>query len=180
METSTKKEVVSWIKALALAVVLAFICRHFIFEPVTVRGESMVPTFENAQKVIVSKTSEIERFDMIVFHSPVEEKDYVKRVIGMPGDTVEMKDDVLYVNGKAYEEKYVNREQKAVMDKITEDFTLLESFGRETVPEGSYFVMGDNRPFSYDSRQFGFISEDAVIGEVKFRFYPFNETGFTK
>ncbi|KAB2331820.1 signal peptidase I [Bacillus mesophilum] len=178
METKTKNEIVSWIKSLALAFIIALICRHFIFEPVTVRGESMVPTFANEQKLIVSKTSEIERFDMIVFHSPVEDQDYVKRIIGMPGDTVEMKDDVLYVNGKAYKEPYVNRD--LVMDKVTADFTLQELLGQNIVPENSYFVMGDNRLRSYDSREFGFISEEAVVGEVKFRFYPFDESGFTK
>ena len=170
-----KKEIFSWIKSILLAVALVVICREFIFMPVTVDGESMLPTFEEENKVVVSKLTSIDRFDMVVFDAPDDEVLYIKRVIGLPGDTIEVKDEVLYVNGKAYKEEYVNRDYDGEI--VTGDFTLEEMTGSTKVPEGHYFVMGDNRLRSKDSRTFGFISDEAVEGEVKFRFFPFNEIG---
>ena len=175
MEKDTKSEVYSWVKSIVFAIIIAFICRQFLFTPSIVRGESMTPTFEDENMIILSKTSEIQRFDMIVFKAPDSDELYIKRVIGLPGDSIEMKDDVLYVNGKEYEEPYLkeNKEEN-VLDKLTYDFTL------EEVPENSLFVMGDNRLNSMDSRIFGVISYDSVIGEVKFRFYPLQEIGIPK
>ncbi|MEH6944786.1 signal peptidase I [Bacillus sp. JJ722] len=177
------KEIFSWMKAILLAVGLVFICRQFLFTPITVSGPSMMPTFEDQNKVIVSKISEIERFDTIVFKSDLSESEYIiKRVIGLPGDTIEMKNDILYVNGKEYKEPYL-QEHKSNLNQgatLTEDFTLSEKTGKSVVPEGSYFVLGDNRQKSTDSRAFGFIEEDAVLGEVKLRFFPFDEIGFVK
>ncbi|MGE6259834.1 signal peptidase I [Heyndrickxia sporothermodurans] len=175
-----KKELYSWIKSIAIAVIIVFICRQFLFTPVVVHGESMLPTFQNNNRVVVSKISSIKRFDMVVFDAPdVEERkelDYIKRVIGLPGDQIEVKNDVLYVNGKAYKESYVKKEQ----GPKTEDFTLQELTGSKTVPNGFYFVMGDNRHGSDDSRSFGFIPEDSIIGKVVFRFYPFTKIGMPK
>lgn len=132
----------------------------------------MQPTFENKDRIIVSKVSKIDHFDTIVFHSPISKDDYIKRVIGLPGDTIEMKNDVLYINGKAYEEQYLNENK----GKILSGITLTEDF-KVTVPEGTLFVLGDNRQVSMDSRIIGSISDEAVIGEVKFRFYPFEQVG---
>lgn len=180
MQASTKKEVYSWIKTIAFALVIVFICREFIFTPVDVKGESMEPTFENKDRVVISKISEIERFDVIVFKEPVKDEQYIKRVIGLPGDSMEMRDDVLYINGKSYEEPYAKKDNKIKFSKITGDFTLKELTGNEKVPNGYLFVLGDNRLKSKDSREFGFISTDSVIGEAKFRFYPLQEIGIPK
>ncbi|MBD8005278.1 signal peptidase I [Bacillus norwichensis] len=182
MKESTKKEMISWVKTLAIAIILAFICRQFLFSPTTVFGESMTPSFLDHDRVIISKTSKIERFDVIVFSAPdVENAHYIKRVIGLPGDSIEMKDDVLYVNGKAYKEPYLDENKRNnPSNSLTEDFSLLEKTGKNKVPEDMLFVMGDNRLNSKDSRIFGFISNDSVIGEVKFRFYPLNEIGMPK
>ncbi|WP_442599705.1 signal peptidase I [Neobacillus sp. D3-1R] len=178
MKESTKKEIFSWIKSILFALTIAFICRQFIFSPVTVQGESMLPTFEDDNKIIVSKMSKIEHFDMIVFHAPDADENYIKRVIGLPGDQIEMKNDQLYINGKVYNEGYLahNRQlaSQSGMDRLTEDF------GPITVPKDQYFVMGDNRLYSKDSRIFGTISSDSIIGEVKFRFFPINEIGNPK
>lgn len=174
MGEKTKKEVYSWVKSIIIAFILAFLCTNFLFAPTTVKGESMSPTFEDKDKVLISKISEIERFDIIVFNAPDSDERYIKRVIGLPGDTIEMDNDILYVNGKAFKEKYLdeNREETP-LSKLTENFTLEELTGESRVPEGKLFVLGDNRLESKDSRRFGFISSEEVIGEVKFRFFPF-------
>ena len=169
-----KKEIISYIKIIVITVLVVLGCKQFLFAPIKVQGASMYPTYEDKDIIIVSKISKIERFDQIVFQSPTEDELYIKRVIGLPGDTVEMKDDVLYVNGKAYEENYVNRETEDPNQlRITENFTLEELQGQTTVPEDTYFVLGDNRLKSYDSRHYGFISFDAVYGESKLTIFPF-------
>ncbi len=181
MQESTRKEIYSWVKSLAVAFIIAFLCRTFLFSPTIVHGESMEPTFKDQDRLIISKTSEIERFDMIVFDAPDSDEHYVKRVIGLPGDSVEVKDDILYINGKAIDEPYLEmNKENTLLDKLTGDFTLEEITGDSRVPERSFFVMGDNRLYSKDSRYFGFIAEETVMGEVKFRFYPLQGIGQPK
>jgi len=166
---------------MAFAVILVVLCRQFLFSPVTVHGVSMEPTFDDNNRVIVSKTSSPERFDMIVFKAPdVPGKQYIKRVIGLPGDQVEMKDDKLFVNGELQEESYVNRANELGINKITGDFTLQELTGETTVPDGTLFVLGDNRLKSNDSRAYGFVDADSVFGVVKLRIYPINEVGIPR
>lgn len=179
MKESAKKEVISWAKSLVFAIILAFVCRQFFFSPITVFGESMSPSFQDHDKVIISKTSKIQRFDVIVFDAPdIENEHYIKRVIGLPGDSIEMKDDVLYINGEAFNEPYLSENRKDnPFGNLTGDFSLQEKTGKTKVPENMLFVMGDNRLNSKDSRTFGLISYDAVIGEVKFRIYPFDAFG---
>ncbi|MGE7604393.1 signal peptidase I [Peribacillus sp. NPDC097675] len=159
-------------KSILIAIIVVFICRQFLFVPVTVKGESMEPTFENSDRIVVTKVGNIEHSDMVVFHAPDAEKEYIKRVIGLEGDRVKMKDDVLYINGKAYKEPYVksNKEQIPPNENLTENFDV-------KVPKGFLFVMGDNRRHSWDSRMFGVISEDSLVGKVEFRFFPLNELG---
>lgn len=168
-------EVLSWIKSIAVACVLVFMVRHFLFSPVVVSGQSMEPTFESENRIVISKIHKLDHFDLIVFHAPNEKEDYIKRVIGLPGDIVVMKDDKLFINGKEYEEKYVqaNKDNIYKDQKLTEDFEV-------TVPEGQLFVLGDNRRHSTDSRKIGCIDEDSVVGKVEFRFYPFNSIGIPK
>jgi signal peptidase I len=181
LQEQTKRELVSWIRAIAFALFIAFICRHFFLSPSTVYGESMLPTFEEKDRVLISKISDIQRFDMVVFDAPDSDEQYIKRVIGLPGDTLEMKDDILYINGKEMDEPYLDAiKGDLIFNKLTGDFTLSEITGETTVPEDSIFVMGDNRLYSKDSRFFGFVSDDAIIGEVKFRLYPFNKIGLPK
>lgn len=175
MKNGKNKDLFSWIKSILFAFVIVFICQKFIFVPRVVEGVSMNPTFENNNKIIVSKISKIEHFDMIVFHSPVSNDDYIKRVIGLPGDVVEMKNDVLTINGKVYKEFYLKSNKKSIPagQKLTENFKI-------KVPKDKLFVMGDNRRKSFDSRRFGVIPKNSVVGEVKFRYYPLNEIEFTK
>src|SRR4051794_30385270 len=104
MEETVKKEIISWIQSILFALAIVFICYQFLFVPTKVQGVSMLPTFEDGDRVIVSKISSIDRLDMIVFDAPDIEERYIKRVIGIPGDHVEMIEDVLYINGEVYDE----------------------------------------------------------------------------
>ncbi|GAE33932.1 signal peptidase I [Halalkalibacter akibai] len=173
-----KKESWEWLKAVVIALVLAFVIRHFLFAPVIVDGESMMPTLEHTDRMIVNKISYTfgtpERFDIIVFHAPAG-KDYIKRVIGLPGDVIEFQDDVLYVNGQAVEEPYLD-ELKQVYngDVLTRDFHAV------TVPENELFVLGDNRGRSKDSRDIGTIHIDEVIGKANVVFWPVSNIRIAK
>jgi len=181
MKENIKKEVFSWIRTILVALIIAFLFRQFIFTPSIVHGESMSPTLHENDKLIISKISEIHRFDTIVFDAPDADEHYVKRVIGLPGDSVKMRDDVLYINGEPIEETYLEVEDEGIpFEKMTGDFTLEELTGVPKVPKGSLFVLGDNRLNSKDSRYFGFITEESVLGEVKFRVYPFKNIGLPK
>ena len=133
MEKNIKSEVYSWGKSIVFAIIVAFICRQFLFTPNIVHGESMTPTLEDENMMILTKTSEIQHFDMIVFNAPDSDEHYIKRVIGLPGDFIEIKDDVLYVNGKEYEEPYLKENKdENLLDKLTYDFTLEEVTGEST------------------------------------------------
>ena len=175
MKEKSKYELMSWIQSLAVAFVIAIVVRQFLFTPVIVSGQSMEPTFKNDNKIVISKIHKINRFDMIVFHAPNSEEDFIKRVIGLPGDVVVMKDDSLYINGEEYLEDYVqaNKDQIFEGQKLTQDFEV-------EVPEGYLYVLGDNRRHSMDSRVIGVIDEKSVVGAVTFKFYPLREIGIPK
>jgi signal peptidase I len=179
MKEMVKREGLEWIKAFALGMIIFIFIRIFFFSNYVVEGESMLPTLEDGNKVVVNKlgyeTEDLKRFDVIVFHAN-EEEDFVKRVIGLPGDKVEYREDMLFINGKKVEEPFLKqyREQSPV-GYLTGDFTLQDLTGVERVPEGNLFVLGDNRLGSWDSRQFGFISEKQVVGKVNLRYWPLEE-----
>lgn len=168
---------ITWMKMIILAALVILGARQFIFEPVEVHGKSMLPTFGENDRVILMKISEIERSDTIVFKVD-EDNNYLKRVIGIPGDVVEMTNDHLYINGVETVESYLGQSRRKVQqlgyDQLTADFSAV------TVPSGCYFVLGDNRLNSVDSRMLGFIREEAVIGEVKFRMSPIDHFGLVQ
>lgn len=174
--TDTKSELVSWGKSLIIAVGIAFVVRTFLFAPYIVEGSSMEPTLHNQDKVFVNKAGDFSRGDIIIIKGP--EKNYVKRVIGFPGDRVEMKNDQLFINGEAVKESYLSENLKAAQQlgsKLTGDFDAI------TVPKGHYFVMGDNRLRSMDSRNgLGFIKEDTIVGTSEFIFFPLTEIRMVK
>jgi signal peptidase I len=173
------KEVFSWLKAIVIAVILAFVIRTYLFAPIIVDGESMMPTLQNHERTVLNKfgtdIDDIERFDVVVFHA-TEDKDYIKRVIGLPGDHIEYKNDNLYVNGEVYEEPYLDEyKQQIPSEPLTWDFSL-----DQTVPENELFVMGDNRQNSLDSREIGTISIEQVVGKANFVYWPINEIKLIK
>lgn len=177
-----RKEALSVFKSVILAIIIVTLLRQFVFTPTTVRGESMLPTLEDGNRVILSKMTTIDRFDEVVFHATDSSDNYVKRVIGLPGDTVEMKNDVLYINGKAYDEPYLEEYKMDLQEeeRLTEDFTLKNLTSEHKVPKGQMFVLGDNRLYSKDSRIFGFVPMNRIIGEVKLRIWPIRDIGFAK
>lgn len=182
MSSTFAKEVIDWLKAIVIAIIIVVIIKIFFFQSYLVFGESMHPTVEPGDKLIINKItyrlSDIEHQDLIVFHAN-ENEDYIKRVIALPGDTVKYHDDVLYVNNKDVNEEYLipNREQVDDGGPLTENFTLEEKTGYKEVPEGYLFVMGDNRRKSSDSRHFGLVPIDEVVGKASFRYAPIKEIG---
>lgn len=173
-----KREKLEWLKTIGIAVGLAILFRMFLFSSYVVDGESMMPTLEDGNLLIINKIeyniTNLERFDVIVFHAN-DKDDYVKRVIGLPGDHIEYKNDILYVNGKKVLEPFLASYKEKITGKLTKDFTLKKLINQQTIPKGYIFVMGDNRNGSYDSRHFGLISLDQVVGKVNLRYWPFTD-----
>ncbi|MGE6378738.1 signal peptidase I [Peribacillus muralis] len=180
-----RKEVFSWIKAILIAVILAFLIRTYIFAPIVVDGESMMPTLQDHERIVLTKfgtnIDSIDRFDIVVFHATVD-KDYIKRVIGLPGDHIEYKDDTLYINGKAYEEPYLDQYKKQMAGgmPLTESFKLEDITGGMTVPDDQLFLMGDNRQNSLDSREIGTISVEEIVGKANLVYWPIKEIKIVK
>ncbi|MFX3624635.1 MAG: signal peptidase I [Ectobacillus sp.] len=179
-----KSQTWEWIKAILMAVLLAALIRYFFFAPILVDGVSMMPTLHDRDRMIVNKIGyklgEPKRFDIIVFKA-TEDKDYIKRIIGLPGDHIEYRNDILYINGKPYEEPYLDTYKKEVTDgPLTYDFKLEEITGQTTVPKGELFVLGDNRRFSKDSRTIGTISMEQVIGKTNIVYWPLPDARIIK
>lgn len=174
--TDKKNETFEWIKSIMSALVIVFIIRAFFFTPIVVDGDSMNPTLQDKERMVVTKIGEPERFDIVVFHAP-DGRDYIKRVIGLPGEKVEYKDDVLYINGKIYKEPYLEKYKNRLNgEALTGSFTLKDTaVGSDTVPKDTLFVMGDNRWVSKDSRRIGAIPLEKVIGTTNVVFYPIKE-----
>lgn len=180
-----KNELWEWTKALLIAFAIAAFIRYFLFTPIVVDGDSMMPTLENGDRMIVNKFSykvgEPERFDIVVFHAP-EQKDYIKRVIGLPGDYVEYKDDQLYINGEPIDEPYLDAYKEQISEgNLTGDFSLKDiDPSLDVIPEGYVFVMGDNRRYSKDSRHIGIVEQKEIIGDTSIIFWPLNEIEIVK
>lgn len=178
--SSKWKEFFSTLMYIIVALVVFLLVRHFLFAAVSVEGDSMVPTLHDDDRLILNKVADIDRFDIVVFNAPDDPgKQYIKRVIGVPGDTIEVRDDVLFVNGEEVPEEYLALDYFTIdeSDNFTDDFNLAILTGMEEVPEGHYFLLGDNRINSKDSRFFGFVEESAIIGTTDLRIWPLNDLG---
>ena len=170
----------SWIWSFIVAFIIVGVVYIFLGRPFTVSGASMYPTLNNGDRMILSKIGEINRFDVVVLKAPDENVEYIKRVIGMPGDTLEMKQGVLYINGKKIEQPFINTEALQKQTVFIDDFTLQTLTGETKIPEGKYFVMGDNRGVSKDSRMIGLIDRKAIEGKAVFTIWPMNQFGGQK
>jgi len=173
--TDSKKqnEWVEWGKAIIIAVLLAILFRTFIFATSIVEGDSMYPALEDGERVVFNKIiyilSEPARGDIVIIQHP--HKNYVKRVIGLPNETIEMRDHTLFIDGVKQETSFVD----------DYDSLLTGNFGPIQIPDESYFVMGDNRAISKDSRNgLGFIDRTDIIGRSEFIIYPFSEWEITR
>ena len=170
----------SWIWSFIVAFIIVGGVYFFLGRPFTVSGASMYPTLHNGDRMILSKVGDIHRFDVVILKAPDENVEYIKRVIGMPGDTIEMKSGVLYINGKKVDQPFINTEVLAKQTVFMDDFTLESLTGESKVPEGKYFVLGDNRGVSKDSRMIGFIDRSAIEGKAVFTIWPFGRIGGQK
>lgn len=160
------KEILSY----AIIILVVILIRVFIITPVRVDGPSMNPTYLDGDIVLLNKTkSKFDYLDVVIFKYGNDR--LIKRVIGKPGDTVEIKDNVIYVNGEVF---------KDYDDNVsTKDFSLSE-LGYDVIPEGKYFVLGDNRNNSTDSRIIGLIDSKDISGNAVFRVFPFSKFGTIK
>jgi signal peptidase I len=155
-------------EALFLALLLALFIRTFVVQAFRIPSGSMIPTLLVGDQILVDKLAykfrKPERGDIMVFKYPEDEsRDFIKRLIGLPGDKLEVKNRVVFINDKPLVEDYAYHEG-APIDMIHAD--LRDNFGPTVVPEKKYFLMGDNRENSQDSRFWGFLNEDKIIGRA--------------
>ncbi|MFH0716924.1 signal peptidase I [Staphylococcus delphini] len=177
-----KKETMEWLLSIGLALLIVGLLYAFVIKPYNIKGDSMDPTLKDGERVIVNKIGKtlghLDNGNVIVFHAD-ETNDYVKRIIGKPGDHVVYKEDQLYLNGKKVDEPYLDYNLKhKTYEQITGSFDskdLPGSNGQEQIPKDKYLVLGDNREVSKDSRAFGLIDKDQIVGKVAFRFWPLSE-----
>ena len=183
-----------------LFVLVLGLSRLFLWQPVKVDGHSMDPILADGERLIVLDHTKINRFDIVVAKETEDgqTKEIVKRVIGMPGDTITYNDDTLYINGKEVDEKYLDEYKQAFDDDQLQDIYAYNSLFQELaekadafttdsdgnteftvkVPKGEYYLMGDDRIVSKDSREVGTFPKSSIVGEVKFRFWPLSKIGF--
>lgn len=160
------------VETLVVAGAVFVVIYAFLFRPFQVNGQSMYPNYHNGEYVLTNlislRFSKINRGDVIVFQAPSDrEKDFIKRVIGIPGDTVLLKDGSAYINGTKLDESgYLAPNVKTYGGSFLSD-------GQEAIVQsGAYFVLGDNRAFSSDSREWGFVSREKIIGKSFFVYWP--------
>ncbi|MGG6311249.1 signal peptidase I [Paenibacillus macerans] len=183
-----KSEALEWLKAIVIAVVLVLLIRWLFFAPFIVDGPSMKPNFHTGERIIVNKIiydiREPKHGEVVVFHVPSEGRDFIKRVIGVPGDTVRVEGDTVTVNGQVVDETYI---KDAVIEKHNNNelYNTEANFPNEvvpegTVPEGYVFVLGDNRSNSTDSRRIGFVPYGDIVGRADLVFWPLADLEFIK
>ena len=173
------KEASSWLLPVTIGLVIALIIRVFFVSVDRIDGPSMLPNLVNNERVLCLKQAKIHRGSVVIFNANGVDPQasgnskYVKRVIGLPGDSVKAKDGKIFVNGKQIKQDYISAEER---DSGTGDWTLsslgtehnwLRNNGAKKVPAGEYFVLGDHRSVSNDGRYFGFVPKDKIDGVVK-------------
>jgi signal peptidase I len=170
---STLIATVAWFRDLMLSVLIAVLVILFLYRPVKVEGTSMMPSLYDQERLFINQFSykfgigDIKRGDTVVFWFPEDTtKSYIKRVIGLPGDTVEVDDGYVIINGKKLTENYVPPEYR-------DD----RSYPEHVVPSGEYFVLGDHRVSSNDSRAWGFVPKNYIYGKAVFVFWPLDRMG---
>lgn len=167
---NVKKEIFEWVKSIAIALIIVFLVRTFLFTMIRVDGTSMLETLQDGDRVAATiidlKLNGPQRGDIVICTYPGADHLCIKRVIGLPGDTLEIKEGVTYINGEQLDEPYVTHPKSH------------EYYGPITLTD-SYFVMGDNRAVSRDSRDgtVGPLSKDAIAGKARLRLWPLSSIG---
>ncbi len=167
---------VGWFRDLMFSVLIAIVMIVFIYQPVKVEGTSMMPTLTNEERIFINKFTYrfglggIERGDTVVFWYPGDtSKSYIKRVIGVPGDRIRVDQGQVYVNGQALVEEYVPQDYR--------DYSSWRDGQEQVVPEGRYFVLGDHRNQSSDSRMWGYVPRENIYGKAVFVYWPLDKIG---
>jgi len=176
MEPAGKRKGVmhSWLRDLVISVTVSAFIIIFLYQPVRVEGTSMLPMLEDQDRLFINKIAyrvgDIQRGDVVVFLYPHDhEKSYIKRVIALPGDTLRIDHGQVIVNGNRISESYVPR-------RFADDRSQPEM----TVPGNEYFVMGDHRSISSDSRDFGPVDRDLIYGKAAFVYWPMDQAGVVR
>ncbi len=161
----------AWVRDVVISVVIAAIVIVFLYQPVKVEGTSMMPSLTDQERIFVNKFvyrfGDIQRGDIVVFWFPLDpSKSYIKRVIGLPGDVVEIKNGTVIVNGKVVDEPYVPEQYRDYM-----------SFGPYTVEPDHYYVLGDHRNASNDSRTWQTVERKRIYGKAVFVYWPLEKFG---
>lgn len=167
------------IEIIVFAVSIFLFLYLLVLQPHKIKGSSMEPNFHDGEYLLTDKISyrfnEPKRGDVVVFKAPPDYKEeFIKRIVGLPDETISIRDNRIYINGKIFDENYLPD------DIITQNGAFLKDGQEITVPENSYFVLGDNRPHSLDSRRFGFINLDKITGKTWFIYWPPTEVGIVK
>lgn len=160
-----------WVRDLVVSIAVAAFIIIFLYQPVKVEGTSMAPGLNNEERIFINKFvyrfESIGRGDVVVFHYPRDpQKSYIKRVIGVPGDRVRIEDGRVYVNDRELTESYV-----------PDQYQDFRSYPETFVPERSYFVLGDHRNLSNDSRDFGPVAQELIYGKAVFAYWPVQKMG---
>ncbi len=164
----------TWVRDLLFAIVISFLIITFLYQPVRVEGTSMMPELQDQERLFINKFEyrfePIHRGDIVVFHYPLDpSKSYIKRVIATPGDTVSIHDGQVYVDGKAVAEPYVPAK-----------FRDQRSYPELALKKNQYFVMGDHRLISSDSRDFGPVNRRLIYGKASFVYWPADDMGVVR
>ncbi len=164
---------IAWLRDLALSAVFAILLIVFLYQPVKVEGTSMMPSLTNEERIFINKftykigSGKIDRGDTVVFLFPEDKsKSYIKRVIGVPGDRIQIDEGRVIVNGAALDEPYVPEDYRDRMSKE-----------ERVVPKDCYFVMGDHRNSSNDSRAWGYVPKNLIYGKAEFVYWPLDKIG---
>lgn len=161
------------VKYLLISLVIGVVIRGFLLIPVPVTVNSMDQTLSQGDKVLMEKFSKVRRFDVIIFQQS-NGTIYIKRVIGLPGDEIRYEKDQLYINGNKISESFLtnNRNHDHQVSPYTTDFQLEELIGEKKLLPNEYFVLGDNRRISKDSRSFGTVQSKDILGKAQAVYYP--------
>ncbi|MGO9317260.1 MAG: signal peptidase I [Terracidiphilus sp.] len=160
-----------WMRDLLVAVAISVLIVVFLYQPVRVEGTSMLPRLDDQDRLFVNKFvyrfSAIERGDVVVFHYPRDpEKSYIKRIIALPGDRLRIDHGTVWLNGQPQSEPY-----------IPDEYRDSASYPETIIPANSYFVMGDHRCISFDSRTFGLVGRSFIYGKAAFVYWPASDAG---